>query len=90
MLQVIFVRNLVINLFQVSEVVTINLNYLVNDGAVFYLNGSEIHRINMPAGAISHSTPAQSDITNAVYSGNLVVPSSALVPGGECSCFRTP
>ena len=32
-------------------------NYL-SDGAVFYVNGVEVSRIRMPAGAISYSTPA--------------------------------
>ena len=34
------------------------LNLLKDDGAVVYLNGQEIHRINMPSGSISYTTAA--------------------------------
>ena len=36
----------------------LTLNLLKDDGAVVYLNGTEIHRVNMPAGSISYTTPA--------------------------------
>ena len=36
----------------------LSLNLLKDDGAVVYLNGQEIHRINMPAGTISYTTAA--------------------------------
>src|SRR6185369_12999275 len=39
--------------------VTVQLRHLVDDGAVFYLNGTEIGRYNMPAGAINCDTLAQ-------------------------------
>ena len=47
------------------------MNTIVSDGAIFYLNGVEIHRINMPAGAASHSTPALSNVTTPGYSGRI-------------------
>jgi hypothetical protein len=34
------------------------LRYLIDDGAVFYLNGQEIHRRNLPEGSIDHWTRA--------------------------------
>ena len=34
------------------------LRLLKDDGAVVYLNGTEIHRVNMPGGSISHTTLA--------------------------------
>jgi hypothetical protein len=34
------------------------LRYVVNDGAVFYLNGVEVYRIRMPLGSVVHSTAA--------------------------------
>lgn len=36
----------------------LTLNLLKDDGAVVYLNGTEIHRINMPTGSISYTTLA--------------------------------
>jgi hypothetical protein len=43
-----------------SGVVLISSNY-IDDGAVFYLNGNEIFRTNMPAGQIFNSTTASSN-----------------------------
>jgi lysyl oxidase/Ig-like domain-containing protein len=44
-------------------------NY-VDDGAVFYLNGQEVHRLRMPSGPITHSTHASS-ISNPEGQGNV-------------------
>src|SRR6185503_7847470 len=38
--------------------VSLTLDLLRDDGAVVYLNGLEVHRNNMPAGAIGYQTPA--------------------------------
>jgi len=38
----------------------LTLNLLKDDGAVVYLNGTEIHRTNMPTGTVSYSTLASS------------------------------
>ncbi len=59
----------------------LRLNHTVADGAVFYLNGTEILRHNLPAGAVDHSTAASSTISPPVASGQLAVPATALVPG---------
>ncbi len=40
---------------------------LVDDGAVFYLNGVELSRVGMPAGAVSYSTLAGRTVVNAGY-----------------------
>src|SRR5207302_1997610 len=59
----------------------LTLRPLVADGAVFYLNGAEVSRLNMPDGAISSSTPASLDVTNASSAGTLAIPSSGIVRG---------
>lgn len=41
------------------------LNVLRDDGAVIYLNGTEVARTNMPAGSIAYSTWASSGISGA-------------------------
>ena len=41
----------------------LQLQLLLDDGAVVYLNGSEIHRDNMPDGVITHETRAINDIS---------------------------
>ncbi len=60
---------------------SVRLNHTVADGAVFYLNGTEILRPNMPAGPVDHSTPASSVIAPPMPSGSLLVPPAALVNG---------
>jgi hypothetical protein len=57
------------------------LNAAIDDGAVIYLNGVEIHRINMPGGAVTHTTLAANPIANATFSGVIELPGSALVHG---------
>jgi Lamin Tail Domain/CotH kinase protein len=62
---------------------TLRLNHTVADGAVFYLNGTEILRHNMPAGPVNHSTPASSVVAPALASGQITVPSAALTTGAN-------
>ncbi len=41
---------------------------ILDDGAVFYVNGQEVHRANMPAGAITYNTFSAADFENNVVS----------------------
>ena len=41
------------------------INHLIDDGAIFYLNGTEIARFNMPVGPISPNQLASSTVSNA-------------------------
>lgn len=50
-------------------------------GAVFYLNGVEVLRINMAAGPISASTPALSDVLKPTSLGPYPLPTTALLRG---------
>jgi hypothetical protein len=59
----------------------LKLDHTVADGAVFYLNGQEIARANMPAGVPGHATSALSDITAPSATGLQTVSSVALVAG---------
>jgi Concanavalin A-like lectin/glucanases superfamily/Lamin Tail Domain/CotH kinase protein len=54
---------------------------LIDDGAVFYLNGVEISRFNMPAGAINYSTLANSAVGTATYGNPILIPGTALNVG---------
>ena len=60
---------------------SLRLDSIVDDGAVIYLNGTELSRLNMPSGPISIDTPAESFIGNALYSGEVALPSNLLVNG---------
>ena len=64
-----------------AALTTLRLTHTVADGAVFYLNGSEIVRANMPGGAVTHTTAASSIVTTPASSGAIVVPAASLVNG---------
>lgn len=52
----------------------LELTHLIDDGAVFYLNGVEIYRFNMPEGDITSSTFALAPgISNATFSSPIPV-----------------
>lgn len=64
---------------------SLTLRILRDDGAVVYLNGSEVFRTNMPAGTIGHTTLASSAIAGADESTwtSAVISPSLLVPGAN-------
>lgn len=59
----------------------LKLDLAVDDGAVFYLNGNEIHRHNMPAGAVDYATFAASAVGDAPILNGISIPSTNLVVG---------
>jgi hypothetical protein len=63
------------------ELAALQLQTAVADGAVFYLNGTEVLRLNMPAGPITASTFAVTNVPSPAYLGPYVLPASALVSG---------
>ena len=56
------------------------LNYIADDGVIFYLNGTELHRVRM-TGSPTSATLADSDVVYPKFSGAIEVPASALVTG---------
>jgi hypothetical protein len=64
-----------------KERTTLTLQHMLDDGAVVYLNGAEVLRVNMPGGAVSHSTPASQEITATAFSSVLPIPKDSLVNG---------
>lgn len=61
--------------------VSLSLRHLADDGAVFYLNGIELHRFNMPEGAITHTTAAAVEVGDAALSSPVALPATALRQG---------
>ncbi|MEO5916248.1 MAG: lamin tail domain-containing protein [Luteolibacter sp.] len=59
----------------------LRLDQTVADGAIFYLNGQELTRTNLPAGTISHGTAALSNVPQPLPSGFQTLSSSSLVSG---------
>lgn len=64
-----------------TDTITLKLTTLIDDGAVFYINGVEVKRLGMPTGTISYNTLANRAVNNAVTEGPFVVPSTSLVAG---------
>ena len=58
---------------------TVDLGGFVDDGAVFYWNGTEIARLRMPAGAIGYGTFATQSVEMAF--DRFIVPLSNIAPG---------
>lgn len=56
------------------------LNHIVDDGAVFYLNGVEVYRTNI-TGTPTSTTPADTNVVYPKFSGSIEIPASAVVPG---------
>ncbi len=55
------------------------IDTLVDDGAIFYVNGNEVLRKRMPNGAANASTLASSAVVDAIVEqGNLITPSSLM------------
>jgi len=60
----------------------LSLNTLVDDGAVFYLNGEEVYLQNMPAGPVVHTTLALGEVANPVsLTTDIPIPTEHLVTG---------
>ena len=58
--------------------------FAVDDGAVFYLNGVEIYRYNMPGGPIVSTSKAAMIVATPVCVSNVSVAVTNLVPGSNC------
>jgi hypothetical protein len=61
--------------------VNLTMTTLIDDGAVFYINGTEVKRLGMPGGAISYSTLADRTVNNAATEGPFSIPSGSLAAG---------
>ncbi len=59
----------------------LNVQLVIDDGAVVYLNGQEAARVNMPDGPIAFDTPAKEFIDRAEPTGIISLPSQWLRRG---------
>ncbi len=69
-----------------SQFATLGIDLIRDDGAVIYLNGTEIWRDNMPAGTVNYSTLASATVGDADETATFVSPplaTSALVAGAN-------
>lgn len=63
--------------------VTLRLRQVIDDGVIVYLNGVEISRTGMPAGAVNYNTFANRSVNDAVYEGPFTLPAGALRRGAN-------
>lgn len=61
---------------------SLSLDAILDDGAVFYLNGTEIARVGMGAGTIGFDTTSSRTVTNAALEENVATPSGSLLRKG--------
>lgn len=59
----------------------VKLNVVIDDGCVVYLNGVEVLRLRMPAGAVTYDTFASQNVGDAVYEGPFDIPAQHLTAG---------
>lgn len=59
----------------------LRLRPIVDDGAIYYLNGVEVFRQNMPAGAANYNTLATGQVGDANFAGPFTIPAGSLVAG---------
>ena len=57
---------------------TLQLHPVIDDGAVFYLNGVEVYRFNMPEGTVTHDLFAGPAVSDATFIGPFTIPTENL------------
>lgn len=65
--------------FEVNSLVKLQLRHVVDDGAVVYLNGREVHRFGITADPVEYTSDASGH--ENTYEGPFEIPASFLVPG---------
>lgn len=60
---------------------SLKISTVLDDGAIFYLNGQEIYRQGMPGGGVTYATPATPGVGDAPFTGPFIAPGNALVSG---------
>ncbi|HJQ81411.1 MAG TPA: lamin tail domain-containing protein, partial [Lacipirellulaceae bacterium] len=66
-----------------SEIDALELGHVIDDGAVFYLNGVELEeaRFGMNPGPVNAGTPASSTVADAAFTGPITIPTDSLIVG---------
>ena len=60
-----------------NDVMEFKLSTVIDDGAVFYINGDEAFRLGIDEGTVvQHSTLADRTVDNATYEGPFIIPSN--------------
>jgi hypothetical protein len=64
------------------------LTHVVDDGGIFYLNGQEILRYNLPTGPVFYDTPASTSIGTLARVGPATVSAASLRSGANVLAFE--
>ncbi len=78
-----FRKQFYLNADPAADTITLTANTVIDDGAIFYLNGVEVLRIGMPTGTIEHSRLADRIVDNAVFEGPFTIDASHLNAGAN-------
>lgn len=73
--------NKVVNVENASNIKTVFFNLTYNDGAVVYVNGTEVHRVNMKTGDVYQTTPAMSDCFTSLKTSTFEVSGDVFING---------
>ncbi|MCA9166854.1 MAG: lamin tail domain-containing protein, partial [Planctomycetales bacterium] len=68
---------------QLASVDRIALRHMIDDGAIFYINGIEIERFNLPSSGVTSATAASASVANATLVGPIASPASVLRVGSN-------
>ncbi len=60
---------------------SLSLTTIIDDGAIFFLNGRELFRFNVDPGLLTTNTVANTVVGNAAVSGPVILPADALLAG---------
>jgi hypothetical protein len=60
---------------------SLQFRHIIDDGAVFYLNGTEVNRFNIPGGPVTWAVTANPGVSDASYQGPFAISTGLLVPG---------
>lgn len=66
-----------------GQYASLELSIKRDDGAVVYLNGTEVYRTNLPTGSISYTTKATNATDNGSVAQVVSLPTSAIVSGNN-------
>jgi hypothetical protein len=61
--------------------VTLQTTTVIDDGAIFYVNGAEVYRLGIPNDAVGYSAFANRTVNDAIYEGPFEIPATSLVRG---------
>ncbi len=62
--------------------------YVLDDGMIMYINGTEVTRVNMPAGAVTTNTPSAANGVETQATLNLTLPAGLLITGTNVVCIE--